>query len=514
MEAKETNKWIVALTVMTGTIMSALDTSIVNVAIPYMRGNLGASVEEITWVATGYLLSNVIVMPLVALLSSRFGRKKFYMFSVFLFTVASACCGMAWDLTSLTAFRIIQGLGGGGLIPVSQAILREKFPQEEQGMAMGIYGFGIVLGPAFGPTIGGWLTDHYSWPWIFYINIPVGIINLLMVARFIRDPHYLVREKGKIDLSGLVFMAIGLGALQIMLEKGEMKDWFQSQFIVRLFVISCIALLFFVVRELTADRPAVNLRILKDVNFTTGTLLGGLLSMGLYGSLFLLPLFLQQLLGYPAFDSGLTLIPRSIAMALIMPIAGGFYNRLGPRFLIAAGLAVCAYSFYQLSAMSLDVGYWDLFVPQFIQGLGFGMIFVSLSTVALSTIAKPKMTAATGLYNVFRLVFGSIGIAITATQLDRGVSRYRAILVENVTYFRDAAGYWYSALTQAVTSRGTDPMTAPLQAQRLIDGETMRQASMLAYNHVFFLIACLLTLSLPFVLLLGRKTASSMRERG
>ncbi len=360
------------------TIMAALDISIVNVALPYMRGNLGASVEEITWVATGYILSNVIIMPLVAMMSARYGRKRFYMASIFLFTASSLLCAMSWDLTSLVVFRVIQGIGGGAIIPVGQAILRESFPTEEQGIAMGIYGFGVVLGPAFGPALGGWLTDNFSWRWIFFINIPIGILNLILITRFLRDPPYLKREKGKIDFQGLGFLVLGLGALQLMLEKGETKDWFQSNFIVYLALLSFVGMALFIWRELTADRPAVDLRVLKNVPFATGTLLVGVLGLGQYAALFILPMFLQQLLGYPALDSGLVLLPRGLCMALIMPVAGRMYNRLGPRVLIGAGLIVTAISFWQLSTMSLQVGFWELFVPNMLQGGGFGLIFLPI----------------------------------------------------------------------------------------------------------------------------------------
>lgn len=499
------NKWIITVTVMTGTIMAALDTSIVNVALPYMRGNLGASIEEITWVATGYLLSNVIVMPLIAFLSSRFGRKRFYIFSVLLFTVSSMLCGMAGSLSTMVIFRVIQGIGGGALIPVSQAILRETFPPEEQGMAMGIYGLGVVMGPAFGPTLGGWLTDQYSWPWIFYINVPVGVINLLLVSRFIQDPPYLVRDKGKIDFLGVGLLAVGLGALQIMLERGEQKDWFNSSFITYLAVASAIGLILFVWRELSTDRPAVDLRILKNVTFTSGTLIGGVLGMGLFGTLFILPLFLQQLLGYPAFDSGLALMPRSLAMAVIMPISGRLYNRVGARTLIGLGLFVSAFSFWELSRLSLQVGFWDILFPQIFQGVGFGMIFVALSTASLATIDRSKMQAATGLYNVVRLIFGSIGIAAAATELDRGAVAYGARLVENVTPFSDTAVEWLKSAASAMLNKGFDGVTAQLQSLKLIDGEVARQAMMLSVNHVFFLVACLFVASAPLVFLL-RKT--------
>ena len=501
-ETHRTNKWLITLTVMSGMIMSALDMSIVNVALPHMRGSLNASVEEITWVSTGYILSNVLVMPIVAFLSSRFGRKNFYIFSVLSFTVASMLCGIAWDLPSMITFRIIQGIGGGALIPISQSILRESYPPEEQAMAMGIYGMGIVLGPAVGPTLGGWLTDNYSWPWIFYINVPIGIINILMIMRFIEDPHFLVRETGKVDGPGLFFMMCGLGALQIMLEQGEQLDWFDSDFIIYLTVIAAVGLVLFVWWELSTDRPAVNLRILKNVSFTSATLLGGVLGLALMSSLFILPLLLQQLLLYPALDSGLALLPRSVAMAVILPIAGRLYNRMGPRLLIGSGLVLNAISFYQLSVLSLDIGFWDIFIPQFLQGIGFGMIFVSLSTAALSTIEKPLLTAAAGLYNVVRMVFGSIGIALAATLLTRGENFNRARLMEHITLFGDKTINTLNSFTQYFYAQGMDMVDAQNKALKAIEVIVMRQASMLSFNNVFFLIAVLFALSIPLIFLI------------
>jgi len=498
----KSDKWIITLTVMIGTIMSALDTSIVNVALPYMRGTLGASIEEITWVATGYILSNVIIMPIVGMLSARYGRKNFYLFSIVSFTISSMLCGMAWDLTSMVVFRVIQGIGGGALIPVSQAILRETYPPEEQGKAMGLYGFGVVLGPAFGPTLGGWLTDHYSWPWIFYINVPIGMINILMVMRYIKDPPYLVREKGRIDMLGLGLMTLGLGALQIMLERGEREAWFESDIIRILLVISLAALALFIWRELICEKPAVDLRILKDVNFSSGSLIGGLLGMGLYGSLFLLPIFLQQLLGYPALDSGIALMPRSIAMAIAMPVAGRFYNKLGPRVLIGTGLVVTAVAFYALSRLSLNVGYMDIFLPQFLQGIGFGLIFVALSTAALSTIERRSITAASGLYNVVRQVFASIGIAIAASQLTKVTTSNYALLAEKVTEYSEVGSQWIGTVAGSMQGQGADPSSARHMALTLLDGEIYRQAAMLAYNYLYLLITSLFIISFPFIFLL------------
>jgi DHA2 family multidrug resistance protein len=498
------NKWLVTVTVMTGAIMAALDTSIVNVALPFMRGNLGASVEEITWVTTGYILSNVIIMPIIGLLSNRFGRKRFYMLSVVFFTLASALCGLAWDLSSMVVFRVLQGIGGGALIPVSQAVLRETFPPEEQGMAMGIYGLGVVMGPAFGPTLGGWLTDNFSWPWIFYINVPVGIINLLLVQRFMVDPPYMTRDRGSMDLPGLLLMTVGLGSLQLMLEKGHREDWLESPLIQVLAVLSVAGMALFIWRELAVKRPAVDLRLLKNITFATGTFLGGALGIALFASLFLVPLFLQQLLGYPAMDSGLVLMPRSLAMALAMPLAGRLYNRLGPRLLIAMGLLISAYSFWDFGRLSLQVGFWDLLVPQIWQGLGFGMIFVALSTVSLANVPHPQITAASGLYNVVRQVAGSVGTAWGATALTTSTIAYRSELTQHLTPYGTAVSQWLSSVSAGLVSRGGQVAQAPAQALRLLEGQLERQAMMLAFNKIFFMFLVMFLVCLPLALLLRR----------
>ncbi|MDA8387701.1 MAG: MDR family MFS transporter [Nitrospiraceae bacterium] len=507
----QTNKWLIAVTVIMGTIMAALDISIVNVALPYMRGNLGASMEEITWVATGYMLSNVIIMPLVAMMSERYGRKRFYIASIFFFTASSLMCAMSWDLTSLVVFRIMQGAGGGAIIPLGQAILRESFPPEEQGIAMGVYGFGVVLGPAFGPVLGGWLTDNFSWRWIFLVNIPIGILNLILISRFIHDPAYLKREKGRMDWEGLGFLVLGLGALQLMLEKGESRDWFQSNFIVYMALIALVATVLFIWRELVCDKPAVDLRVLKDVSFASGTFLIGILGLGQYAALFMLPMFLQQLLGYSALNSGLVLMPRGLCMALVMPVAGRLYNRIGPRILIAAGIIVTTFSFWQLSILSLNAGFWDLLVPNMLQGGGFGLIFVAVSTVVLSSIEKPRMTAATGLYNVVRQVFGSVGIAIAATVLSRGQQIYRAGLVKNLTAFNPNVTNWL----RTVAGMPGGGFYAPRRmALGLLDGALMRQAGMLAYNHLFLLVTAVFALCMPLVLMLRGGRPPELPEMG
>lgn len=455
------NTWLITATVMSATIMAALDISIVNVALPYMRGNFGATVEEITWVATGYLLSNVIVMPMVAMLTARFGRRRFYLFSIMLFTFSSMLCGLAWDLASLVAFRALQGIGGGAIIPISQAILRESFPPEEQGKIIGIYGLGVILAPAFSPTLGGWLTDTYSWRWIFLINVPLGVITLTLIFRTIHDPPYLIRDRGGLDYWGLALLTTGLGALLLLLEKGERLGWFASRSMVWLTMLAAVGMGLFVWRELATSRPAVDLRLFKDLNFAAGTVFGGVFGIALYGSLFLLPLFLQEILGYSALNSGLTMMPRSITMALTMPVAGRLYNRAGPRMLVGCGMLLSAFSFWQLAQLHAAVSSWDIFVPQALQGVGFGLIFVALTTSAMVTIERSRMTAATGLYVVVRQICGSIGIALVATLLARGQG---------------------AAPTLAVTTAG--------------------QSAIQAFNQVFLLLAFLFVAGFPMTFLL------------
>ncbi len=505
------NRKMITLAVMLGTAMSSLDSSIVNVTLPYMQGNLGASVEAISWVATAYILANIITMPIIAMISARFGRKNFFLFSLILFVVSSMMCGFSWNLESMIFFRVLQGIGGGTLIPVAQAVLREIYPPEEQGRAMGIYGLGVVLGPACGPVVGGWLTDNFSWPWIFHINVPIGIVAITLTIKYIHDPVYFIRERKPIDWSGLFFMILGLGALQLMLEEGERNDWFESNYIVILGILTFVGLALFIWRELTTDIPAVDLRVLSNLCFLSGTAIGGILGLGLNSSLFLMPQFLQNMLGYNAFSSGLALMPRSLAMAIIFPIAGVFYNRLGPQLLIAGGLLMSVFSFYQLSNISLSVGYWSIFWPQFMQGIGFGLIFVALSTAALATIEKNRLTAATGLYSVTRQVFGSIGIAIFTNQLTVSTASSRAQMVWHVSEFSQVTRHQREVLEYVVGNHISEPVITSKLALKILESKVISQARMLAFNHVFMEIALCFMIGVPLVLLLRSKHAEFIK---
>jgi DHA2 family multidrug resistance protein len=507
-------KWLVTLTVMLSTVMASLDGSIVNVAMPVMRGSLGASTSEITWIATAYMLANVVIMPAIAFLGSRFGRCRYFFWSVVLFGMGSALCGLAWDMPTMIFSRVLQGIGGGALIPVSQAILRETFPAEEQGKAMGIYGMGVVLGPALGPTLGGWLTDHFSWPWIFYINVPFVLLNLFLIPVFLQDPPYLERTRGKIDAFGLALMAVGLSCLQIMLEKGQENDWFQSSFILKLALVSVFALALFVWWELKIDRPAVRLRVLRNVPLATGTTLGAFFGMGLFGCLFLLPLFIQQVRGYSAMDAGLAMLPRSLAMAVSMPFAGRIYNRAGPRKMITSGLIMAAFSFFLLGRLAPQTSVWNLFLPQVVQGIAFGLIFVSLSTASLMTVDRRDMTAATGLYNLVRIIFGSVGIAAAATLLNRYTVTARVGLVRNITAVSDTASSWLEGVKSSLVASGMDPVSAGTRALALLDAALNRQAAVMAYNRVFLDVALLFAACLPLVFLLRGGRPLEAGEKG
>jgi DHA2 family multidrug resistance protein len=371
----------------------------------------------------------------------------------------------------------------------------------------------VVLAPAFGPTLGGWITDQYSWPWVFFINVPIGIINIFMVSRFIEDPSYLVRSKARIDWSGLALLMVGLGSLQLMLENGEKDGWFDSRYITWLAVIAAVGILLFIVRELRARVPAVDLRLFKNSAFASATAIGAILGLGLYAALFLLPLFLQSTLGYSALESGLVLMPRGLAMAVLMPIAGRAYNKVGPRVLVGVGLVVSGYSFWALSRLTTDVGFWDLFWPQMWQGVGFGLIFVALSTAALATIEKPRMTAAAGLYNVVRQVAGSVGVAVSATQLTSGISRYHDILIQHVTATNPVTRSWLYMVEGGMRAAGADAYTANQRALALLDGTVYQQAAVIAYNHVFVLITGLFVISIPLVVFLkGVEHAHGMPE--
>src|SRR4249919_3453076 len=399
-EPRHINPWIVAIAVMFGTFMEVLDTTVVNVSLPHIAATMSATIDEATWVLTSYLVANAIILPMTGWLASTFGRKRLLMMSVTGFTITSFLCGIAPNLGSLIAFRILQGATGGALQPLSQAILLEAFAPQDRGKAMGFWALGIVVAPILGPVLGGWLTDNYSWRWVFYINIPVGIASIVMTKMYIFDPPYLKAESRKVDYWGIGMLAVGIGALQIVLDKGQEEDWFSSNFITTLAIISAVTIVALIVHELTTDDPVVDLRVFKERSYAIGVFLMTVVGFVLYGSLVLLPIMLQTLLGYPSLQAGIAMAPRGMGSLIGMPVVGLMIGRIDPRKMVAGGLIGGGLTLIWLGQLNLSAGYWDIFWPQFLQGLGLSATFVPLTTISMDRIAREKMGNATSLFNL------------------------------------------------------------------------------------------------------------------
>ena len=495
---------------MLATFMEVFDTTVVNVSIPHIAGNLAATVEEGTWVVTSYLVSNAIILPMSGWLANYIGRKKLLLSCVAGFTITSLCCGFATSLDALIFFRVLQGLTGGGLQPLAQAILLETFPKHKHGQAMAAFGIGILFAPILGPTLGGWLTDNYSWRWIFYLNLPVGIFSLFMMNRFVFDPPYIRRGQGRIDLWGIGFLALGFGTLQIVLDTGQRKDWFASDYI-RFFTTLCvIGLIGMVIHELRTEHPIVDLRALRDRSFSMGVLLMSLLGFTLYASLVLLPIYLQLLLGYPAFNAGLALSPRGIGSLAVMPLAGYLTSKTDPRRLIFFGLIIGALTMFALSGLNLNAGYWDIFWPQVFQGVALAFLFVPLTAASMAFITKEKMGNATSIFNLMRNIGGSFGIAIMTTFLQRREQFHQSRLIENVQSGSPQTLNTLHGMTGWFHSRGSDGYTASRKALGALYGMLQKHASMLSFVEAFWIMGMIFLLMMPLVLLMrGRKRAAT-----
>ena len=498
----EVNPWLIALTVMLATFLEVLDTSVANVSLPHIAGDLSAGVDESTWVLTSYLVSNAIVLPLTGWLSSIFGRKRFFMVCVAMFTICSFLCGIAPSLGLLVFFRILQGAGGGALQPISQAILVESFPKEKQGMAMAIYGMGVVVAPIIGPTLGGFITDNYSWRWIFFINIPVGIVSLILTALLIFDPPYLVRKKLRglrIDYIGLGLLSVGLGFLQVVLDKGEREDWFGSNFIVICTLVAVFGLIGAFIWELTREDPIVDFRMLKDRNFLVATFTMFMLGFVLYGSTVLLPLMLQTLMGYTALLSGLVLSPGSLFTLLALPLVGRLTQKVQARWLVAFGLGITGFALLRMSNFDLQIDFWTAVRAWTFSRIGMAFLFIPINVTAFYFIPKEKMNNATGIINLARNIGGSVGIANVATLLSRRAQVHQAILVAHLTPY-DAP---YRAATQGTQQMlmglGASPATAHMQAQGMLYGNLLRQANMLAYVDAYTLLGWTFIAMIPFM---------------
>ncbi len=496
------------MTVMLATFMEVLDTSVANVALPHIAGNLSASVDESTWVLTSYLVSNAIILPMGGWFSMLLGRKRFYMICVALFTVSSCLCGLAPTLGSLIFFRVLQGVGGGALQPVSQAILVESFPREKHGMAMAIYGMGVVVAPVIGPTLGGWITDNYSWRWIFLINIPVGILSLLLTAILIFDPPYLVRRSVaqglKIDYMGLGLLATGLGALEVVLDEGQREDWFSSHFIVTFAVITAICLVGVVIWELYQKEPIIDFHILKDRNYTLATASMLVLGFVLYGSTALLPLFLQTLIGYTALLSGLVLSPGGLVVCLCLPLVGLLMRRVEPRWLVIFGVLISSAGLFAMSRFNLYVDFRSAMWSRIIQSAGMAFLFVPISAAAFAYIPKERTNYATGLFNLARNIGGSSGIATVTTLLARRAQYHQQILTSHLTPYDATYQAAHSQIVQLLQQKGASLPDAAMQAHGVIYGMALRQSSMLAFADAFWVMAVLFIAIIPMMLMMRK----------
>ncbi len=501
-QASFANKWIITFTVVFGTFMAVMDISVVNVALPHMMGSFGQDMSSITWVATSYSIAEIIMATMAGWWSTVLGRKRLYLLSFGLFTLGSILCGTAHSFSQMLAYRILQGIGGGSLIPVSQAILRETFPQEEQGMAMAMYGMGVVLAPGTGAILGGWLTDHYGWAWIFYINVPVSVIGIMMVTAFVHDPPYLRRGVKRIDWLGIGLLAVALTTMQVVLERGQENNWFQSDMIKVGAAVSVVAVAALVFWELKTDEPVVNLRMLRNMPLTIGSSMGVIFGVALFGTTFLLPQFTQELLGYPAFKSGLVLAPRALMLLLVMPIAGWLYRYVDARGLMLFGIGVIWWSFHDLSRLSLGAGFWNLVPILVIMGAGMPFMFVTLTTVSLSTVSRRDMTDASSIYTLARRVGGNIGYAVVATLAARGVQIHRAHLVTHMNLLNPHFMEFRSRVMALLEQAGMDPATAQKSGDALLNMLLNRQAAMLSYNDIARIFGMMFVIAAPLILLL------------
>jgi DHA2 family multidrug resistance protein len=489
---------------MLATFMEVLDSTVVNVSLPHIAGSLSAATEETTWVLTSYLVANAVVLPATGWLSSLFGRKKFYMTCVAGFTIASFLCGLAPSLMWLVFFRIVQGLMGGALQPISQAILLESFPVRRRGFGMALFGIGVVFAPIIGPTLGGWITDSYSWRWVFLINIPVGILSLTLSEMYVADPPYLNRRVGRIDYWGLGLLAAGIGALQIVLDKGQSEDWFQTAWITELAIVAVVCLVALVIWEHRTEHPIIDFSVFRVRNYAPATILIFALGIALYGSLVLLPIFLQNLLGYTAFQSGLAMSPGGIGTLICMPLVGFLVGRRDARFLVIFGLIMLATSMFMMSHYNLSISFWHAVYPRIAMGIGLAFLFVPLSTVAFSYMPLEKTGAATGTFNLLRNMGGSVGIAFVTTMIARQAQFHQARLVEHTTQYNPIFQQAVSKIVGALVSRGQPPMLAQKEAIGLIYSQVARQATMLAFVDTFWVLAIMMILMIPIVFIMRR----------
>jgi DHA2 family multidrug resistance protein len=505
--------WIIAMTVMLATFMEVLDTSVANVSLPHIAGSLSASMDESTWMLTSYLVANAIILPMGGWFSMLFGRKRFYMICVAIFTISSFLCGIAPSLSALIFFRVLQGIGGGALQPVSQAILVESFPREKQGMAMAVYGMGVVVAPVIGPTLGGWITDNYTWRWIFFINIPVGILSLVLTALLIFDPPYLKRKSlgngFKIDYMGFGLLALGLGALEVVMDEGQKEDWFGSPFIVTFAIITVVCLIAVVFWELWQKEPIIDFHILKDRNYALATLSMLVLGFVLYASTALMPLFLQTLLGYTAMMSGLVLSPGGLVIVICLPVVGILVRKYQPRWLVIFGVVVTSLGLFRMARFTLGIDYHTAVMSRMVQSFGLAFLFVPISATAFAFIPKERTSYATGLFNLARNIGGSSGIATATTLLARRAQFHQSVMVAHLTPFNWRYRESVAGAAAILRSAGSSAPDANVQAQGMIYGTMLRQSNMLAFADAFWVMGAMFLLIIPLMFLIKKVRPSA-----
>ncbi|MFA5793464.1 MAG: DHA2 family efflux MFS transporter permease subunit [Candidatus Brocadiia bacterium] len=501
---KQTNKWLVALTVVMPTFIEVLDTSVVNVALDTMGGSLSASLNETTWVSTSYLIANAIIVPLTVWLSRLLGRKRYLMASIALFTLSSFLCGTATSLGAMILFRILQGIGGGGLMALSLSILMETFPPEEHGIATAIYGIGTLTAPALGPVLGGWVVNNWSWPWIFFINIPVGILALIMTQVFIEDPSYLQRTtfKEKLDYWGIILVVIGVACLQIVLSKGQDMDWFASTPIAILTVVSAVSLAAFVAIELKSPHPILNLRVFKDACFTSANVISGAAMLVMFSSFIFLPIFLQQLMSYDAFQAGLAVTPLGIVSMFSMMAAGLLVNKINPKIIVVLGILSLATSSLMMSRFNLYVDPNAIIWPVIFMGAGLGMVMVPLVAMMYVTLPKTQVGDASSIFNVLRNIASSMGVAVMVTLLSRRAQFHQFRLIEHLSPF-DATYQSYVHQASSLVAAKTG-FASELAANGLIYQGLMRQAALFAFTDIFYISAIIMLCMIPLIFLLKR----------
>ena len=506
MEYTRSNRITIMVALMLGSLMQMIDSSIVNVAIPTMQGNLGATLDQISWVATGYILANVITLPLTGWLSHLFGRRLYLAGSMVLFTLASLLCGMAGNLPMLIFARMLQGVGGAALMATAQATMMEIFPPTQLGMVQAIFGISIMVGPAAGPTLGGWIVDNFNWPWIFFINLPVGILATVLTLIFMHDSKYERLHGSKVDLIGILLLAVGLGALQTLLEKGTREGWFQSNLIIWLTVAAVFGIVAFIIWELRFPHPVLNLRVLRHRGLSAGVIFGTVVGFGLYGGMFILPVFLQGIRRYTAMQSGMIMIPGAIATALIMPVAGRLLNRTLPQNLIGIGMAGAVASMFLLRTIGADTGAAQILWPLVLRGASLGLIFVPMTIATLAGLPGREMAEGTALYNLMRQLGGSAGIAYLSTFINRRIDGHYQVLADHINVFNPTAVTWLQGLQQYFMSKGYAAPMAGQQALSVVQKTVLQQSAIMSYQDAFVLMGFVFLVTMPLLLLFEKKS--------